>query len=276
MNENMGSQVNRLREISCFSELFHDQIIAQHGCHYLFNRTFNIDDSFEFNRKNYEPLNKANLSLGRFCNETIKKLTRRGLDEVSTRNCNQLIKEWQNYSNRGGTYETYGYASTLLQILQKNKPDVFDDLRTQQVAKEFIGIPNEIKCQFHLCVSIKKRRFKSYFSQIVSSLTSKQSICEHLVEVKISKLSDSNDVHVKFLLNAKSVTNKLDPTLNEFIGLLGSVNGLNDFPGKDFFADNPIPSMTVSQGPTNYKLFLKLVKAIDEVYDRQFNFAYVK
>jgi hypothetical protein len=275
------TDVMQIRGLTGYSLIFHEQIIPQHGQFYLFNKDFKLEDCIDFNMEIYQPLNEANLLLGRLYKKMITDLKGSGAVAQVARQLDTLLAKWQECHKTGGVYSSFKQAAEILAILNNSGiPAKETIVRNREVSRAFIEIPYEVKSQFHLGILVRDQDMNAIFEKLLEGFLKDTSLSYYILETKISAPLELENRgkgkfrNIKFLLNPKIVNNKRNPVIGEITSLLQECNGLLEQDDQRFSKlVNGV--VTVFQGPRNYKMFLELLEIIQVVYSKEDNFAYL-
>lgn len=272
--------IGDLKNIDGYDNIFHTEIIVQHGQFYLFNRHFDLSDCVKFNTEIYSPLNEANVMLGRFMKRIINEQRPLTSMQLQLQELDYLILEWQHCYNKGGAFKSYGYAAKIAELLAQSGISVKQAVQNEQtVTKAFINIPFEVKAQFQIGVVIAEEHVFDFFEQLLAELRQDSSLSYYILEVKVSSGLDDRATklfrNIKFILNPKIINTKLNPIVWEVASLLSSNAYVMPMSERNEFYYPHQNTVSIAQAAVNYKLFLQLLGVLDQVYDPKSNHAFL-
>jgi hypothetical protein len=270
-----------------FSNVYHDTVTEQHKQFYFYNKLHNVSKAGEQNRKNFSFLNEANLKLGRFCKKIVASLQEAHPDDPRIAELAVKIKAWQDYYNDGGTFDTFEYAKYILEHLDEFGYPVFEQLaKADDVLNAFVNIPYVTKSFFQINIVVREEWLPEYLMQNFEQGTKAQSLHYYVKELTINRsllVVPHGDEKIKFailkyILLPGIVNTVQNPVVNKLVTTLTKVNSepITIPATLHSFSDRKANNIFVSQGSTNYKKFLTLLRIIDKVYREEENYAYIK
>ncbi|GCC53234.1 hypothetical protein SanaruYs_34770 [Chryseotalea sanaruensis] len=275
-----------VKSLVYFDNVFHDTITEQHNQFYFYNKLHDLKSSASQNRKNFLPLNEANLKLGRFCKQIISKLESETPDSEIVIDLKRKILEWQNYYNSGDTFDTFRYAEYIVgKINSTGFPIWTYSNEACEILNSFIKIPFNTKSFFQINLIIRADELMDFLEKFFTYSNSNYSFHYYIKELTINRSvislsnegSDKGYVTIKLILLPGLINSHKNPILDVLISALQKVSNFCSLPITLFdFSEKIDDNLFVSQGSTNYKKFLSLLNIIDKVYQADKNYAYIK
>ncbi|SKC83324.1 hypothetical protein [Ohtaekwangia koreensis] len=282
----IGTFKSFVQDIPSFGNLYHDVVTEQHKQCYFYNRMHDFSRAGEQNRKNFLPLNQANLNLGRFCKRTVDTLKDSCDDQQVVSELSLLVKQWQDYYNEGGTFDTYRYAASIFERLRAIGYPVYERLKAErELLVSFLQVPFVTKAFFQINILVAETDLYSFFQHHFTSALQRPSLHYYIKEMTVNSSflivthQDRRDKYaiLKFILLPGIINSVKNPVIHELIESLIAPFSTEDIPSTMHpYSARHTGNVFVSQGSTNYKKFLDLLGLIDAVYHPEENFAYLK
>ncbi|MBX2968292.1 MAG: hypothetical protein KF803_02890 [Cyclobacteriaceae bacterium] len=280
----MNSQVEAISKKNQFATLFHPGI-DQHWQQYLYNRQHDLQALIDQDKKNYLPLNHANLALGRFCKKIVQNFGNNSNEASShIEKAEALLQKWQERFNQGGPFDTYPFAEGIFLHMKSLGVDIDKEVqKDQELAHAFINLPPQIKSFFQFHILVPEQNFEAW-SDTISQLAMEDMalfyyIREFTIYTEPHAVNENALKLVRIKLIPEIVQSRKNPVLNEILELLQRSNeSFNEFDGThvfNIFAEQVDNNIYLSQGNTNYKKFLSLTCMLEDVYCSEKNHAYL-
>lgn len=281
--------IDEIKRIPLYSNVYHETIQAQHNQYYFYNKQHSFAWSCEQDKRIYQPLNEANLNLGRFFKKMVVDVSSKAeYCDTTVSYLQKIILDWQNLYNKGGTFDTFKYAEEIVQYLNKLEYPVKDEINmATDLLKSFMNIPYLTKSFFQISIIVPESEIIPFVRESLFRFSKEPSLSYYIKQLMIyhslvyyhdrynEKIYDCRIVKVSLLPNV--VNSYKNPVINEIVSLILSVTkGYPDVNFVDSKYSVLIKSnVFVSQGNKNYKKFLSLLGIIDKVYSQESNYAYL-
>ncbi|MBS0032095.1 hypothetical protein ACTJJ0_03190 [Chitinophaga sp. 22321] len=271
----------------------------------LFNEPFTNNFSHVYLNRRIDPaqaenekkialdkLNNASYLLQEYCTAIVDQLWRG--NEITAEVLQQIKgvnSIWLQHIQKDNSFLTYDCAAYVVRELQAYNYSLREiagtDEKLQQLEKAFAALSYKTKAFFQVSLFLPFDQLSSSFDTIKELFEQQADLFYYVDTIEISRQDffadrqqENDGLHfplIKILLDAEIVLSRHHPVLREVVTLMDQVT--KDMPVyqiDDSYMFLAGKNLAVSQGFKNYKRFLKLVNTLDNIYDNESNYAYLK
>ncbi len=248
----------------------------------LVNRQLPLASLQEARGRALHQLNVANSNLFLFCDVCYMALPQTLRFEAMT----HALATWRKKLEQHRHFLTLPEATELIEALQAAGYPFHQNIRKPKyrvILDAFKNLDASFKSFVKYEVSIPYANSLEFVQELVHQYAKVPEL-QIIERIEVTKayvpgisLNESQFPAIKILLNKQKVQDRKHPQIAAVTKLLQTM--VASFEALQLNTDYAMPlakGLYVSQGFGNYKQFLKLLNIIDDVYDSQFNYAYLK
>jgi hypothetical protein len=284
-------QKTRIVSVDHYQDLFNDAYLNNFSI-VCPNKRYQNDLLIESKKGRLYKLNRAAYNLWVFsgmCLEKVKEMEDFQPDSNLLAKLSGTVREWGDHLQAGNAFLTFDMAKEIIDTLrQLDFP--FDDLlgnQTYSVIKAaFIQLHYQAKAFVKIDVFIKREEVYAVLQRLIDALYEHPLLFYYLEGLemakesfsggRVSELREEEYPAVSIFPDSSIVTTHRNPLVGEILRLITSIT-------KDFSPLNPDTAycflaetnVTLCQGYRNYKRYLELLGLLEEVYDRDLNYAFI-
>jgi hypothetical protein len=226
--------------------------------------------------KLYAELNRADLNLKNFIQQlNIEKFKLGEIDEV--------LAQWDTFIQKNVNLVGVFYVKSIIEKFNANDIDIvghISDIK-KELLLDFISIPEETKSLLRINICAPYENTTHYFEQLVNEVFSNEAAFSLLERVEIARpripgafvnyptlilYLNPNDGNKTGSTEIKMMSNLLNATFD---------NVKNPLEIAHDYADPWNHFVNITQGFKLYKVYLQLLEQLDQVYAKEFNYAYL-
>lgn len=270
-----------------------DKFNIFHGCwgnNYslvLINKRFDPEGYKILKAGALRQLNIANLNLEAFCRLCIKDIG----EDYDCKELSEVCLIWKKHIQAGNSFLTFKYAEFIIESLtQINYPFIekINSGKFNKIIHSFLSLDYKYKGFIRIGFCNSFNTLYTSLNDFFSILAANPHLYYYIERIEIAKEdfpsaieSDSN-IHypiLRIILDNNIILSKYNPVIDEIRELIPESFHLNK---KEIikmskpFSTNYKDVGIITQGYNNYKKFLKLLGILDEVYDYNFNYSFIK
>ncbi len=274
-------QLERLKDIPNFNDLFLNSV-ADNGCITLPNRQYDWEEKSEEMGELFEPLNKANVVLSKFCDWCVELAAeQQDEDQLSQfESIGTLQSNWRVKREAGNYFLTYPYAAGIFELLHQLGFPLEERLQERpRVRNSFINLPFHVKSFVRISLVVPHQQLPKVLSDLIQAFLEDENLFYYVERVELAagrgkELPQSPTLHV--CLNARVVTTHRHVVIKEILAkILPLTRSLPLSQASHWHGMSAGKNVFLSQGYNTYKRFLQLLGVLDEVYQKNNNYAFL-
>jgi hypothetical protein len=290
--QRIEDQQTRIASSNHYQDLFYEPYCNNFSIICL-NRRFGKDLFYENKKNSLYKLNRAVYNLWVFtgmCLEKMKEMdefraSKELLDKIS-----ETSREWGAHLKTGNAFLTYDFAAEVIDAIRLlNFP--FDDLLGNEtysvIKKAFTNLHFQEKGCVRIGLFANGQEVYAALQQLTDMMFEHPLVFYYVERFEIAQEtfpqrhgkepSAEEYPALSVFLDSSIVTTHHHPLVGEVLSMMTPVvSGLSPLNPDTEYAFLAEANLTLSQGLRNYKRYLSLLGIIDEVYDRELNYAFIK
>ncbi len=279
-------QSNKIQTLLHYNSLFH-KVSPNNFSLICLNKTIDKTQSDNRYKAGLKILNVANFNLFRFCK--IQSGKAEWKDEEVKKDVNYALNIWEKRIIAGNSFSCYNCARVVFEGFAKiHYPllQILNEEKYRAVLKAFIDLEYDFKSFFKLSVFTDFSNLYLQIEDLLNLFNNNSRLFKNIERLEIAKENfggqgESNKLFPKLSIffDNKEVTNIHDSALIEVIDISKGIfmpGNSNCLPKQLKYLGVLTDNITISQGYKGYKQFLELVDKLDEVYDFNSNYAFIK
>ncbi len=281
----MVGQIEFIQAITGFNHLFHECVVNQFSL-VTVKKKYVLAHYFDVHKNSFFHLNKACYNLQAFCETCLDNCQELANYDKGIGTLRTTAVSWKNKILDGCAFLTYSDAEFVITGLIRSGYDFHGKLfsaKYQAVPKLFLDIPSPIKSSVR--IDFYGFRFDKYvlLKILIQTFQQNQDLFQFVecMEIAIDDsdllgmMPSAGGPSISIFFDRDLVQKHDDAIINLFRTCIPTVSSNYTYPYNIEFSQ-VIDDMVFSQGRRNYKKFLQLLSIIDEIYDRNCNYAFVK
>jgi hypothetical protein len=271
-----------------YSTLFHE-------CYYnnyslvLTNKRLDLSVFIQNRKQLMNKLNIASYNLQAFCRLCLQdSRLKEQMSDTVIGSLDQICNNWAQQIKEGNSFLTYDYAEVIINTLTQAEYPFIEKLYTDQykvIPAAFVSIPFNSKSFTRIHNYSDPARLPMLLDGLFNLFHKDRALYYYIERIEIArndfplKLESSNEEYPLFSIffDHRIVNTGSHPVIRELTERIKPLLDNGDAREVRLSYSFPVYADTaISQGFKNYKRFLDLVGALDNVYERETNYAFVK
>lgn len=281
------AQVEKVQNRRHYKTLFYDPMPNNFSL-VLVNKDLVLDEYIDRYSESLRQFNVVNYNLYRLCELKFDEVE--WIDEKHEKDARHALTKWQKLINAGNSFLCFQYVSYVVNAFKQNHYPILRVLREPRyslVLDKLTSIDLWVKSFFKMGLYLDFGSFYGKFDDFLAELTKHRSLRNAIDKLEVAreyfpsdqKQPKGNQVALSVFFNPDLVQKPQDEMIARISQLMTQIFLSDNAPpveDESDFIQMIRPNICLAQGFKSYKKYLSLVGAIDDIYDSQSRYAYLK